>query len=588
MKATTIQQIIDNNQLKSVYQPIVSLRDGSVLGYEALARTTNTAEPVSIEELFVGAGQIHKLWELEYLCRKNALAGIGNGLGNRKIFLNVDPYVMYDDRFREGMTQTYLEQYGISAQNVVFEITERTNIQTEDINVFREMIRHYRRERYEIAVDDFGKACAGIQRVVELKPQFVKIDMDLIRDIHLAPGKESVLEGILKFCQPMGIQLIAEGIESREELVKLIRLGIHYGQGYYIARPAEQPPEPPEALVELICREYDRTRKHKQVNSFFADIHAISSRGGTVSQDAQAILLYEHMKQNPQIEELCVVDEEQRVCGLLTQHDMWKHFGGQYGYALNRKKLVREIMNTDFLAVDWHMSIETVAKMAMMRPKKRVYDIVVVLKEERYYGVITIKDLLQAAINIQVERATDANPLTHLPGNQCVQEEIERALAGSGPYAILYMDLDNFKAYNDVYGFENGDLMIRTVADAMRRVCVRGEFLGHIGGDDFVIVARHYDLQEVFRNITAYFQQRLPQLYTAEDYEKGAIVSCNRSGVKENFPLVSLSGAMVTNQYTSVTCLDEFSHIVAGVKKQSKQICGNSMVVYDVCRAASC
>lgn len=184
-RTAAVCQIIQNEQIKSVYQPIISLTDGKVLGYEALARITRSEPDVSIEEMFVLAEQCGKLWELEYLCRKKAMAGIG-------------------------------------------------------------------KENYQIAIDDFGKACAGIQRVIDLHPQFVKIDMDLIRDIHKSPEKSRALRRMVKFCKPLGIQLIAEGIEEREELRELIRLGISYGQGYLIAKPQEVPQPIAPEILQLI------------------------------------------------------------------------------------------------------------------------------------------------------------------------------------------------------------------------------------------------------------------------------------------------------------------------------------------------
>lgn len=251
-KTAAVCQIIQNEQIKSVYQPIISLTDGKVLGYEALARITCSEPDVFIEEMFVLAEQCGKLWELEYLCRKKAMAEIGKDLASQKLFLNVDPYVMYDPRFREGMARKYLKEYGISAANLVFEITERTNIQNEHMSLFQELVSHYQKENYQIAIDDFGKACAGLQRVIDLHPQFVKIDMDLIRDIHKSPEKSRALRRTVKFCKPLGIQLIAEGIEEREELRELIRLGILYGQGYLIAKPQEVPQPIAPEILQLI------------------------------------------------------------------------------------------------------------------------------------------------------------------------------------------------------------------------------------------------------------------------------------------------------------------------------------------------
>ena len=215
------------------------------------------------------------------------------------------------------------------------------------------------------------------------------------------------------------------------------------------------------------------------------------------------------MKTHPEMEELCVLEENQRVCGLITRSDVWESFGGQYGYNLSRKKKVWDIMTKEFLAVDWRMSIEMVSKMAMMRPRKYLYDIVIVLKEDKYYGVVTIKDLLEAAVSIQVERATDANPLTQLPGNKRIQKEIEEK-----------------------------------------------------------IIKR--------------FHECLEHLYTPEDYHKGEIVSRNRNGLVENFPLDSISAAMITNEDIKDMSIDDFSKKIAKVKKMSKEIKGDSIVEYRV------
>lgn len=580
MKEMQLNQILERKLIKSVYQPIVSLADGSVFGYEALARITLEQCSFSVEEMFVLAEKYWKLWELEYLCRKKAMKGITNKLEDKKLFINVDPNVINDQRFQCGMTQKYLDRYSISSENIVFEITERTPIDSEDINVFQDVIKHYKEEGYQIAIDDFGKEYAGLQRILMLNPKYVKIDMELVRNIHTDSVKSSMLESFVKFCTPLGIKLIAEGIETKDELAKLIQLGINYGQGYYLGRPNENLQKPDAEIIQFIKLEYLSTKNRKLVPSFFGEIHSISHKRDTTNYDTSAIAIYDFMKANPDIEELCVLSEDQQVCGLITQQDVWKSFGGQYGYALSKKKRVQDIMTKDFLSVDWKMSIEMVSKMAMMRSKKHLYDIVIVLKEKKYYGIVTIKDLLEAAISIQLERATDANPLTQLPGNKRIQKEIEQTLSSPENFSIMYLDLDNFKAYNDAYGFENGDLMIQAVADSMKLACQNGEFLGHIGGDDFVIISNHYNMKDNYSKIMNHFHSCLKQLYTPEDYEKGEISSRNRNGLPENFPLATISAAMITNEHFHTADVDDFSKKIAKVKKQSKAIKGDSIVEY--------
>lgn len=583
MEEMQLRQILDKKEIKSVYQPIVSLEDGSVFGYEALARITNEQTRFSVEEMFVLAERCGKLWELEYLCRKKAMKGITDKqLGKRKLFLNVDPYIINDKRFQCGMTQKYLDRYSISSENVIFEITERTNIEDEDIDIFRDVMEHYKEQGYQIAIDDFGKEYSGVQRILKLNPEYVKIDMELVRNIHSDSVKSKMLEGFVKFCNPLGIKLIAEGIETKEELAKLIQIGINYGQGYYLGKPKETLEKIDENVVRFIETEHLSTKNRGLVPSFFGEIHSISHKRETTNDNTSALAIYEYMKTHSEIEELCVVGENLRVCGLITRADVWESFGGQYGYNLSRKKKVMDIMTKEFLAVDWRMSIEMVSKMAMMRPRKYLYDIVIVLKEDKYYGVVTIKDLLEAAVSIQVERATDANPLTKLPGNKRIQKEIEDKISTQQDYSIMYLDIDNFKAYNDAYGFENGDLMIQAVADSMKISCRKGEFLGHIGGDDFVIISNHHDMKENYEKIIKHFHECLVHLYTSEDYHKGEIVSRNRNGLIENFPLASISAAMITNEDIKDMSVDDFSKKIAKVKKMSKEIKGDSIVEYRV------
>ena len=119
-----------------------------------------------------------------------------------------------------------------------------------------------------------------------------------------------------------------------------------------------------------------------------------------------------------------------------------------------------------------------------------------VLDRDRYFGVVTIKDLLEATIFIAVERAADSNPLTSLPGNRTIDQKIHELIGSKEYFAIMYLDLDNFKAYNDAYGFSNGDRMIVALAEAIKNVYKDDSFLGHVGGDDFVIITRTPDIQE--------------------------------------------------------------------------------------------
>ncbi|MGN0169392.1 MAG: GGDEF domain-containing protein [Lachnospiraceae bacterium] len=573
-----LKQILDEERIRAVFQPIVSLKDGSILGYEALSRIALENCSFNTEEMFSIAQTEDQLWRLEYICRQKALKAYKESCAKQKLFLNVDPYVIHDKKFREGMTRSYLDRYNISPEKIVFEITERTSIKDEE--TFMDSMNHYKSQDYQIAIDDFGSGYAGINRVCILYPSFIKIDMVVVRNIHMDEMKSSMVESIAHFCKSVGIRLIAEGIETMEELKKLIQLGVDYGQGYFLGKPESVPPTLPGELKDVILRENRLRLDKKYAASIYSNVGSIYHRKDPIHCEEKAVDVYEYMKKDPSVTELCVVDESQRICGLLTKRYIDECFGGRYGYTLNGRKLVQDLLDEDYLSVDSQMSIEMVTKIALMRPQKQLYDAVVISQDGKYHGIVTVKDLLEATAAIQVERATDANPLTHLPGNQLIQEEIAYRISSGQNFSVMYLDLDNFKAYNDAYGFENGDRMITAVADSMKFACRDNEFLGHVGGDDFVIISDHYHIQEVYDRIIQQFHTHLPELYSPDDYDKKQILSRNRRGEKEVFPLASLSCALLSNERINIHGIDDFSKRIALAKKESKLQPGDSLFEY--------
>ncbi len=170
------------------------------------------------------------------------------------------------------------------------------------------------------------------------------------------------------------------------------------------------------------------------------------------------------------------------------------------------------------------------------------------------------------------------NPLTGLSGNLLIEKRLKECLSSEKPYCILYIDIDNFKAYNDVYGFENGDMMIKLLSDILKSVCVKSEFIGHIGGDDFVLIADYSDTQCICSRIINRFNEGIRLLFSKEDIENGFIVTQNRHGITEQFTLSSLSIAGIDNRQ-QITDMNDFSYKIAKLKKKCKLIPGNSCII---------
>ncbi len=233
--AEEFYKILERKAIYPVFQPIVNLQTGEVAGYEALSRINKQDTNLMISDLFVIAEQMGCVWKLEKLCRNKALKAAADKPEKAKIFLNVDGNIIQDKSFIQGFTNRKAAKAGVPASDIVFEITERSDI--ENYQILQQIMNHYANQGYEIALDDVGSGYSGLNRVVNTSPNYLKADIELVRDIHKDKKKELMMKFLLQYCNETGVTLIAEGIETDAELECLHRLGVHYGQGYFLGRP---------------------------------------------------------------------------------------------------------------------------------------------------------------------------------------------------------------------------------------------------------------------------------------------------------------------------------------------------------------
>ncbi len=181
------------------------------------------------------------------------------------------------------------------------------------------------------------------------------------------------------------------------------------------------------------------------------------------------------------------------------------------------------------------------------------------------------------------ERAENANPLTKLPGNIVIHEEIEKRIGNNSKFMVIYCDLDNFKAFNDKYGIAKGDEAIKLTAEIFKEAArIKGgkdDFVGHEGGDDFILVSTPEKAQKVADYITSEFDKRVRSLYSEEDLKLGHIVAHARDGSIKQFPIMTISLAGVTNETRVISSYGEVTNIAAEIKKKAKAVEGSVFVV---------
>ena len=190
---------------------------------------------------------------------------------------------------------------------------------------------------------------------------------------------------------------------------------------------------------------------------------------------------------------------------------------------------------------------------------------------------------IQSRISLSLARTMrmrDANPLTQLPGNHSITKELQSRIDKKINFSVAYVDLDNFKSYNDKYGFLRGDEIIkmtaRLITNSVRHINISEAFVGHVGGDDFVFIVPPEKMDGVCKRIIKDFDLIVGNFYDDEDRMRGYINSVNRNGDKEQFPIMSLSFAIVSNEYKAIDHIGQISEIAAGVKKRVKSMQGSN------------
>ena len=230
-----LRGILAERRIVSLFQPIHDLVEARVTGVEALSRGPAGSGLEDAERLFSLAEKAGLVVPLERLCRRRSLEEAARAGWGRLVFLNMSPAAAQDTDFLDGrLIREVLDLY-LDPRQVVIEVTERTYAENQEL--YTRVLRELRREGFRIAVDDLGSGYSNLSALADIRPEFLKFDHLFTKDIHRQRIKQDLLTAILSFAMKMETQVIAEGIETEDELDALRRLGVPLGQGYFLAKP---------------------------------------------------------------------------------------------------------------------------------------------------------------------------------------------------------------------------------------------------------------------------------------------------------------------------------------------------------------
>ncbi|MCB9895976.1 MAG: EAL and GGDEF domain-containing protein [Planctomycetes bacterium] len=571
-RLTELVQRIEADSVRTAFQPIVNLLTGNVMAYEALSRHVE-AYDAGFEPLIEKARQRNATWELEAACRTAAMRAIGKlgeSLRHARFFINVSPGILRDPRFRDSFNPRTLAAHGLDQSNLVIEITEKESI--SDYENFEAAIHHYISRGFRVALDDFGSGHSGLTTLISAHPHFLKLDMEITRDVDKRPYKQMLVRSLVGLASNMNASLIAEGVETWAELETLVKLGIRYAQGFLFAKPQFEPPEPTD---EVRRRVLETSRRHqKRLSAIDESVGRLVTgcetfaRGEMTTEEAIA-----WFRERPRADHAVIVDADQPQA-LVTREKLFQVTGWRYGYSLFERRPVDLVATGDPLIVQMDMHVIALARLAMDRLREDLYDpILVVDANGAFQGTVTMKQLLQRSVELELQFAMDANPLTNLPGNRTIQGWLGETLECS-TYSVVYADLDHFKEYNDAYGFTMGDEVIRLAANVLRDHAEQlspGARLGHVGGDDFIVVCGDHASADGLKAVCEEFDRRKLELFNAEDRDRGHYLATNRNGASVQVPLTTISLAVIgSDKMTKAPHPALLGQLAAGLKKRVK------------------
>jgi len=572
-KTDELLSIIAAQKINIHFQPIITANGQSIFAYEALSRGPADSALCSPVQLFNEAKRQHQLFALESICRRKAIEQFTQQQLPGKLFINITPETLLQTDHYKGLTLDLINNFGLRPEQVVIEITEHSP--TDDYDLMCHAVKHYQGEGFSIALDDLGAGYSSLRLWSEVQPEYVKIDRHFISGIEKDKVKRDFVRSIVEIARAVKSQVIAEGIETRQEFETLSEIGVDYLQGYYFARPN---PEPRHQISKTARNVWKQIKEGREVYKEQGQIGHLKLDIPSVTPEMLVEEVAAIFEQNEQWFSVAVVSGKEPV-GIIKRSRLLQTLSKPFGRDLYVKKPVSQILDKDFIQVERHTRLEKVSQMVTQRNRSHLEEDFIITENGCYFGMGQVIDLLKMITELQLKSAQNSNPLTGLPGNLLIQEHIDQLIRNKKNFVTCYFDLDNFKPYNDQYGYAKGDEILIYLAKLLKKHShPEVDFVGHVGGDDYVIVFRSTDWQEAVTNILQEFIQHRETFYNPDHLGNQGIWAEDRFGEKRFFSLMSISVAAIDSASASLGSSKDIASRLSLIKQEAKQVKGNSLV----------
>ncbi|MCH8823013.1 MAG: EAL domain-containing protein [Planctomycetes bacterium] len=543
-----IQHLIDNEALDIAFQPIVNLPTGEIIGYEALSRPTSESRFSNPAQLFVDADLADMLPQLESFIRRKTFAATSEKLPvDAMLFLNNSPSVFNSDGYVEQIEADIKSVSNLSPRRVVLEITERAEHDFDaDLDVRAFALREI---GFQIALDDVGAGVSGLNRIMSLRPNWLKLDLELIRDIDRDPFKQNLIRFFVRFAKLSNMKLIGEGVESDNELAMMIDLGVAHAQGYRLCKPdfeVRQLDEITTQYVVSLSRESDKRRFEDVATVQMGDLASPIMRcdqSQSISEIYDKVSCYEHCAG-------VVVMDQLQFAGWISRDQLESLYNKEQG---ETQVGSHKLENCPIIASD--ITLAEAMEIAAFRADEQSIPYLLVEHNELIDGVVTLRQLLVAAARAHQHAPAHTAPLTGLPNRVRADGWISQGIKVGDKSNIIFIDLRDFDAYNRSYGFEMGDVMLRRLVGLVRAHFVgpqnNASYFAHLGEDRFFLAVKD-DVKGKLQQFIRAFEELHGEFFSPMDHASQAFWYVDSVGTKQSLPLTTLRVIYLPNALKSV------------------------------------
>ncbi len=562
------------------FQPIVNPNTGVVFGFEALLRQHKDAGFESIEALFDAAFRERVLYDFDLALRRKVFMQFSllkRELFDKKctfsdavrLFYNLDNRILDMSDYRPGNTLGMLQEFGLDQSALCLEISEKH--QVKSFSALRNLLTIYKQQGYSVALDDFGVGYSGFELMYHSEPNFIKIDKHYIRDIASDKKRRLYVAQMVRMAHVEGAIVVAEGVESVEELSVISQIGCDLVQGFLIAKPTMK-------LKDLNFI-YDSTIAYQSIETKQSGSDAellqkyIEPRPPVLNTMLVRDLL-ERFRDDSEVSSVPVVDKFSKPIGIIEEKKMKKYVYSLYGKEIVQKHPLARYV-TSVPIVDIYQSISEITHAFASHED---IDGVIVVKNGEYVGYLSARLLLETIHVKNIESAREENPLTKLPGNNAIQNYIQELLVCDNKCKVMvYVDIDNFKPFNDRFGFKIGDKAILMLAYYLKEFAKKsGAFVGHIGGDDFFVAfgvsfgSQTEQSVEALLEAIGSFIFSSKAFYDKDERKKGCYSAKDRFGEERVFSLLGVSTAIISINESKIVTNEELGEMFGSLKKEAK------------------